>query len=350
MFRTQLYNPLIDPERQEYYNNKSEGYYLTVDHRNIFSPGTKLWHIYKSKLCHIFKSITCRLVMIAYTVYMIYQTYDFFNEILIMFNFIYIILILIDCFIVVHIRKGLEDRWCSLSILYFICANTTCLFLFEIFYNSFLTLNIFHPDTIEHMKQEYSFNNLTIMIDSINEDQNLLNEETYYNELSRHESLFCIILIFSRLFIPQATLTWSALSTICEFSFNTIFDVYTTINMCRDPKLDLPQNIIIACYVVSYGALISISLNMFSEESDTQNKLNISFLRQVSDNIYFRVIIQIVFADLPFLIIRLLIINKYQMLIKPDIYYLITKQYIIITCKILFMIYCWSKNYLKTSN
>ena len=120
--------------------------------------------------------------------------------------------------------------------------------------------------------------------------------------------------------------------------------------MCRDPKLDLPQNIIIACYVVSYGALISISLNMFSEESDTQNKLNISFLRQVSDNIYFRVIIQIVFADLPFLIIRLLIINKYQMLIKPDIYYLITKQYIIITCKILFMIYCWSKNYLKTSN
>lgn len=356
MFRTQLYNPLVDPERQEYYDAatiQTDGYYLTLDHKEYFSPGTKLWHFYKSKAWHTIKSIGCRLVMISYTAYSIIESYIFFNEIILLFNLIYILLILVDCFIILSVRKGLEDRWCSLTILFFICANTTPFFMLEIYYNSFLTLNVFHPDLSKHIELDYSkeiTNNTVLVIDSNKIWSDSLNKELYYNILSKHEAIFCIILIFSRLFLPQATLTWSAVSTMCEFSFNTVFDVYTTMSLCRDPKLNLPQNIIIACYIVSNGALISISLNLFNEDSDVDSKLNVSLLRRISDNFYFRLIIQILFADLPFLVIRIIIITRFQTLIRPDIYYLIAKQLIIINCKIVFMAYNWCSNYLKDEN
>ena len=354
MFRTQLYNPRIDPERQEYYNangpSNLDGYFVSVDNQEYFSPGSKLWHIYKSKQWYTFKSVACRLLMIIYTIYLTNETYKFFNEILILLNLSYLILISIDCWVVIKVRHGLEDRWCSLSILFFICANTSSLFLFELFYNSFLTHEIFQPDKARHIDLEYRLKhvltNANINGTNLNSDRmwnETLDIEIYCNELSKHEAIFCIVLILCRLFLPQATLTWSAISTMCEFSFNTIFDVYTTLNLCRDAKLNLPENIVIACFVISNGALISISLNLFNNDFEDKSIDGppISILRSISDNFYFRLVVQILLADLPFLVIHLLIIKRYQMLIRPDIYYLITKQCIIILCKIFFMIYIW---------
>ena len=358
MFRTQLYNPRIDPERQEYYNgtdsNDSDGYFVSVDRGECFSPGSKLWYIYKSKHWHTIKSITCRSLMIAYTIYLTIETYKFFDEILILFNLIYLILIFIDCWIVVKVRHGLEDRWCSMSILFFICANTSSLFMLELFYNSFLTHAIFQPDMARHVDLEYRLENVLINA-SINSTiyksdqmwQDTLDIEVYYNELSKHEAIFCVVLIVCRLFLPQAMLTWSAVSTMCEFSFNTIFDVYSTLNLCRDAKLNLPENIVIACFIISNGALITISLNLFYDDSKELSNvgLPISILRSISDNFYFRIVIQIIFADLPFFVIHLLIITGFQTLIRPDIYYLITKQCIIITCKVFFMLNNWCHSY-----
>ena len=353
MFRTQLYNPLVDPERQEYYTStltgEDNGYYFSLDQSNLT---TKLWHFYKSKKWHTFKSISCRILMIAYTIYLNLNLFYLLNEKLVLFNLVYLALIVIDCAVVLFVRKGLEDRWCSLSLLFFICANTTSFFLLENFYNSFLTLSIFTPDMAKHIELEYDLIDSNVLkkvelnesiIDSTTHWNNLIDKEDYFNILSQHEAIFCIVLILSRLFLPQATLTWSAISTMCEFSFNTLFDVFSTMSLCRDSKLNLSQDIIIACYLISNSALISISLNLFNDESDEESDLKISLLRIISDNFYFRLIMQIIFADLPFLVIRLIIITKFQTLVRPDIYYLIAKQFIIIACKFFFMIYIYFK-------
>lgn len=363
MFRTQLYNPLVDPERQEYYKQAhliepsshsstssfSDGYYLKLDQSKYL---TKLWNIYKSKSWHTYKSISCRLLMSSYTIYLNIDLFYSLNQKIALFNLAYLFLILADCLIVLYVRKGLEDRWCSLSILFFICANTSSFFLLEVFYNSFLTLSIFNPEMSKHVDLEYSLSNTSVLtrvqlsngleIDSTNHWSDLIDKETYFNILSKHEAIFCIVLILSRLFLPQATLTWSAISTMCEFSFNTLFDVFSTMSLCRDSKLNLPQDIIIACYLISNSSLISIALNLFHDHSDTaESNLKISLMRKLTDNFYFRLIIQILFADLPFLIIRLLIITQFQTLIRPDIYYLIAKQFIIIACKFMFMLYIY---------
>ena len=342
---------MIDSTRHECQDEKyvpDEGYFILADNNKKIPKENNFWHIYKSYSWHTIRTISCRFLMIFYSFYLIIETYEFLNESITLFNLIYSLLIVIDCFIVIFIRKGLEDRWCSLSILFFICANSSSLWTLEIFYNSLLSSYIYHPDfELPYKSINSSLLRLVNPLDGDKIDlEKIWNDdfkkENYFNIIGKYEVLFCITLILCRLFMPQATLTWSAISTTCEFSFNTIFDVYSTMSLCRDPKLSLSYEIILACLIISNGALMSISLNLFAD-SDDDFEFKVSLMRYLTDNLYFRLIIQILFADLPFLILRLIIL-KLQTQNKPDIYYLIAKQVIIVLCKILFMAYHFVKN------
>ena len=342
MLKSQLYDPFIDPQRPEFYNEK---YLRKNTIRSI--PNSLILKIYKSKFWLSIKSIFCRLLMISYSMFLIIETTVLFGENLILLNIFYLFLILADGFIVIFRRKGLEDRWCCLSILYFICAISTSFWIIEINHGHFLTLQIFNPDYINHLDHHYrSFkdNDVILSNETFNSNENLDKDwlkisknEDYASMLEKHEALFCLTLMISRVFIPQATLTWGAISSLVEFSFNTIFDIYSTINMCRDPRLNLSYQIRIAGVLVSNGALLSISLNIFPDSSSYKNA-KISILRKLTDNFYFRLIIQIFFADLPFLLIRLVILKNIKY-VKKEMYYLIAKQIIIILVKTLVMIY-----------
>jgi hypothetical protein len=173
--------------------------------------------------------------------------------------------------------------------------------------------------------------------------------------------MFCFVLLTSRLLLPEASLTWSQISSMCEYSFNTLFDIYTTMKMCRDPRYHISSSIIIACILISNGALLSISLNIINTSNSDDNddtpinnsiqySFKISRLREITDNYYFRLIFQICFADLPFLVIRIIILLETHRAFIIEIYYLIAKQVIIILCKLIVMTYNWSINYVRNEN
>lgn len=362
MFRSQLYDPTFDPERPEFYDEKTsskDGYFISLKETRFFSTGSLLWYLYRSNYWQPFRSILCRLLMISYSLLLIFQTSYLFDEKLILLNISYLFLIVIDCFIVIYVRKGLEDRWCSLSILYFVCANSIPFWMLEINYGSFLSINIHNFEFSHHLESHYKqftdskiLNNVTLkngfVLSPESSWQESISKEKYSSLLEKHEALFCLILILCRIFIPQATLTWGAISSLSEFSFNTILDIYSTLNMCRDARLKLPKSIIIACFVISNGALFPIALNIFPD-SESYDSLKISLLRRLTDNFYFRLVTQIIFADLPFLCLRLIILSNLKY-VKKEMYYLIAKQIIIIFVKVTVMIYNWIKNFIEKNS
>lgn len=362
MYRTQLYDPLSDPKRAEFLNyevySNENGYYIPIQRNSVlFRPGSVLWKFYHSIKWYIIKSIFCRLVMILYSSLLIVEVSNIFDQKLILLNFLYLFLILFDGFMVIFVRKGLEDKWCCLSILFFICANALPLWILEINYGSFLSINIFNPEFMHHYNSHYKHLNETFILKQVNlsngatldlddEWQRSIDKQPYAYKLERHEALFCLILITSCILIPHPNLSWSAISAWTEFTFNTILDIYMTIIMCRDARSNLSKSIVIACYVISTGALLPISLNIYSENEDQSDSLKISKLRMITDNFYFRFTVQIVLSDLPFLILRLIILKNLKF-VKKDMYYLIVKQIIIIICKITVMIYNWVNEFIK---
>lgn len=355
MYRTQFYDPSIDPERPEFYNVSSPktGYKIFLKDKTFVSVGSKFWFFYKSSLWSPLKSCACRFLMIVYSIFLIHETSNLFDEKCLWFCASFLILILIDGLVVIILRQGLEDRWCSLSLIFFICSNTTPLWMLEINYGIILSSNVFNPDHVHHIESHYrEINNSTIVLNNLkfgNETVNvdimwseILNKESYSSIIEKHEALFCLVLVICRIFIPQATLTWSAVSTQSEFTFNTIFDIYSTISMCRDARLNLPKYISILTIVISNGALFPIALNIFPD-SDSYENLRISKLRQLTDNFYFRLIAQMMFADVPFLVLRFVILTNLKY-VRNEMYYLIAKQIIIIFCKITLMTYNLIKN------
>ncbi len=373
MIRTQLYDPFVDPERPEFNQRLSSD-----THDELFLSPTfnlKQNKPIKARKSHKqnkiaffkFKSIICRLLMILYSSMLILETTIFFNEQLILLNMLFLLLIVADCYIIVCVRKGLEDRWCCLSIFFFICANSIPLWLLEITYSSMLLVNIYNPDFIKfdvdaHFKP-YNDSKTILSWVKLDNDEILNSDSTWLDQVNKdrysfvlelHEALFCLILIVSRLALPQANLTWSAISSISEFSFNTILDVYFTMSMCREAKYNLPKDVVVASFVVSNLALLPIALNTFPEDESTSetNKeacFTISTLRRFTDNFYFNFIMQIVFTDLPLLVVRLLIMNNLKY-VKNEFYYLIAKQVLILCCKLAVMIHNWLNQFLRTYN
>lgn len=356
MIRSQLYDPLVDPERPEYYS-ADEKSSSTNSQRHFSSLASRQYTFYKTKYSQLIRSIACRLLMILYSLFLIIETSLLFKEKLLLLNILYLILIIADCFIIIYLRGGLEDRWCSLSLLYFIAANSIPFWMLEINYSTFLSINVHNPDFLHHFESHYKqFNDSKLVLSSVklkngkilNSDtgwQESINKEKYSSVLEKHEALFCLTLILCRIFIPQATLTWSAISSLTEFSFNTIFDIYSTISMCRDPRINLPKSILVAAFVVSNGALFPIALNIMPD-LDRRDHLKISPLRKLTDNFYFRLITQIIFSDSPFLLLRLVILSKLKY-VKKEMYYLIAKQIIIIFVKIIVMIYNLIRNFIE---
>jgi hypothetical protein len=362
MFRTQFYDPSIDPERREFYlthESQSKSVSITVLSETLSSKKKRFFFAR-----NIFLSIFCRFLMISYSILLVLEIALFFNEKIVLLNLFFLILMIADCLIVIFVRKGLEDRWCSLSILYFICANSVPLWMLEIKYGYILSTNIYSSDFYHHFESHYKqFNdsktvlntvffenkNKTINADSIWLEK--IDKEQFSLILEEHEALFCLILIFCRIVLPQATLTWGAISSLSEFSFNTILDIYFTISMCRDSKFNFPKSLVAAIFIISNCSLLPIALNIFpdSDSNDPINSLTISSLRRLTDNFYFRYIIQILLADLPFLILRLVILTKLKY-VKKEIYYLIAKQVVILISKFAIMIYNWLRNFIKECN
>jgi hypothetical protein len=379
MRRSQLYDPFVDPERPEFYSRNSSNTHHSLFSEQLSHRSVKPKQIlsrpnyFKDTSLLKLKSILVRLLMITYSFLLILETAIFFNEQLILLNMLFLVLIVVDCYVVVHIRHGLEDRWCSLSILFFICANSIPLWLLEITYSSMLSVNVYNPDFIKfdletHFKpyndskailssvalaSGQSLNSDTAWLDQINKDR-------YSFMLELHEALFCFILIISRILLPQVNLTWAAISSISEFSFNTILDVYFTMSMCREAKHKLPESVVIVSFVVSSAALLPIALNLCPDGSDLGENgstaaaaavsgFRISSLRRLTDNFYFNFVIQIVFTDVPLLTVRLLIMTKLKY-VKNEFYYLIAKQILILICKLAVMFYNWARGFLKACN
>lgn len=291
---------------------------------------------------HPFRSILCRVLMISYTIWLNLESYVILNDPLIYLNLSFLVLIVIDGVQVFSLRKGLEDRWCSLSILFFICANSVPFWLLEINASLVSTKRVLNPDR-EPFYRELA--NSHIFVDAsqpaIEQEWSArFNSSKYLSILSKHEAFFCLVLIFARVLIPQATLTWAEISNQSEFAFNTIFDIYSTLTLIRDPRNNLDKSIWIMTFVVCNGALYPIALNVFPDSSSSGPRFATSRLRRITDSPYFRLVLQIVFADLPFLLLRLIILNKLKY-VRREMYYLIAKQMIIIICKISIMAYDW---------
>lgn len=356
MFRNQLYDPSKDPERREYYLERStsqRGIHIPVKRQKLLSTGSNFWFLYNSFYWQPFRSILCRVLMIVYSIWFMVETATLFKENLIYFNSLFLILIAIDGILVIWRRKGLEDRWCSLSIVFFICANSTPLWLLEITLSAISVKNIFNPEHITHLETHYrELTPSTVVLDeSENRWLEQIDRNKHLSLLGMHEALFCLVLIVSRIFLPQATLTWSAISSQSEFAFNTIFDIYSTISLLRDARLNLPKYIWVLTFVVCNGSLFPIALNLFPDtdslsESFPTRPLAISRLRQLTDNFYFRLCMQIVFADFPFLLLRLIILANLRY-VRKEMYYLIAKQVIIIFCKLAVMIFDVCRHYMS---
>jgi hypothetical protein len=153
-------------------------------HLKSLKPGSRLWSIYKSHYWSYSRSIVCRLLMLSYSLYFIVKSAWKLNEYFLLINLFYIIFIVVDAFIVLRIRSGLEDRWCSFSLIFFICANTIPLCLFELNYGSFLSTNIFHSDFQQHHDTHYRHLNNHLLLKS-GDHSTLDNSDTkWYSLLS----------------------------------------------------------------------------------------------------------------------------------------------------------------------
>lgn len=296
--------------------------------------------------------------MLVHSTFLIIYAAENFDESVVLLNFIFSLMILVDGFIVIAFRKGYEHRWCSFSILFYICANLAPFWMIEISISSLvqnMQQTILSNDFNQHLDFHFKHLGDNIILNkvylnnlSIDTDKSWLdffNKEIYLQILTKNESIFCFILIVSRLFLPQAGLTWASISTRIEFSFNTLFDVYSTLGLLREPKLTLPNWIVSVNFCVSTAELLCIALNVYSYVK--KSNLRSSPLERWVDNFYFGYIVQIVFADLPFIVTRIIIlkISSYN---KADILYSIGKQTIIIICKVLVILNHKLLSYTKT--
>ena len=338
-----------------------DGYYVSLKKHGIFSPGSRLWFLSKKNIWHPLRSIVARFLMILYTIILNYNVAKIFGEYLFYLNYFFIVLILIDGYIVFCFRDGLEDSWCSFSILFFVSANVSSLFMLEINVNSFW-LNIFQDNFSNRIEQNYkrvtdsmvlskvSVNNHTIIDSDRFWFEGL--EKVYEFKIGQFESTFCYILILVRFLLPRVGLTWSNIGSMFEYTFNTLFDIYSTCELLRESRFISPTWLTILNYCTINSQLMCMSLTLFAEPllEEKYKAIKLSPLRYLVENYYFQYIVQIVLAELPFLISRLIMAFKWYDSftdIKVTLLYSICKQIVIITCKILIMIHHKIKEIMK---
>lgn len=337
----------------------------------------------KPSYWQLIRLITCRALMIAYSVWLIVECSLLFNNNLIYLNCAFLILIIIDGILVGTIHDGLEDRWCSLSIVFFVCGTSIPFWLLEITSSVVLV----HQQTSRSVSSSIVGNRTSLssqvdLLKRTNESFLSSNQRDWFENasknlymsmLGKHEALFSSVLIVCRIFIPQAALTWSDISSQSEFAFNTIFDIYATLSMLRDPRVSLPRPIWIVTFVVCNGALYPIALNglpqthqLIDENDHTlaenilvhgslqhrrfrRSLMNSSSIfprfERITQSPYFRICLQIVLADFPFLVLRLIILANLRF-VRREMYYLIAKQFIIIFCKLGIMANDWCRQFL----
>ena len=97
-------------------------YFVKFQKKSFFGPFHKLRKFFKIQNGQLFASIACRLFMLAHIVYVVIQTVQIFNESILYANLVFIPLIVIDAYVVVYERNGLEDRRCN-SPYYFTSAQ-----------------------------------------------------------------------------------------------------------------------------------------------------------------------------------------------------------------------------------
>lgn len=310
---------------------------------------SKILSFFKSHNWHLIRSIACRLSMIIYSIFLTLCIVEIFEEIVFYLNLLFIFLIIIDGFVVIYFRNGLEDVWCSFSILAFVLGNSISLFMLELNYSQ-LWQNIFQSDFIPHIESHYRrlsegfvltrviINNVTLDSDKIWLEN--FNKDSYKEAIGKFEASFCFVLILSRLFLPQATLTWSTIGNMIEYSFNTLFDVYTTFALLRESRYKLPMWIVAVNICISNLQLTCIALNNYTQSSTSEcSGAKLSPLRSLVENSYFQFIIQVTLAELPFLIMRIVVAINYSQYVKAEIYYTILKQSIIVFCKIAILLH-----------
>ena len=311
------------------------------------------------------RSILSRLLMIIFTIILNHNVAKIFDENLFYFNYLFIILITIDGYIILFLRNGLEDSWCSFSVLFFVTANINSIFMVEINLNSYWG-NVFQKDDfISKIDLDQKRLNDSTVLTRVNiNNQRIIEsdkywfeglERVYQNEIIEFETTFCYILIIVRFLIPQDGLTWSDVNSIVEYTFNTLFDVYSTCNLLRETKFNSPVWLTILHYCIANSQLTCMSLNIYTESisEDKYKTLKLSPLRKLVENYYFQFLVQIIFAELPFLISRIIIVAIwYDGLsdVKIDVFYSIVKQIIIISCKICIMIHHRVKSLNKEKN
>lgn len=320
----------------------------------------------------LFKLIVCRIAMIIYSIWLIIECAMLFDNKLVYLNCAFSILIIIDGTLVIKTHGGLEDRWCSLSVLFFVCGTSIPFWLLEITSSVILTKSVFSSDRAAQLeiqsRELAALNPLRVGTnESLSRDwlENV-SDSQYMSMLGKHEAFFSSVLIISRIFIPQAKLTWSDISNQSEFAFNTIFDIYSTLSLIRDSRIKLSRSIWIMTFVVCNSALYPIALNAFPQDNNNSNKDQIendhfnnnhelvsntspqtSFykFRRITDSPYFRLGMQVALADFPFLVLRLIILTNLRF-VRREMYYLIAKQIIIIVCKLGIMAYDWCRVFL----
>lgn len=315
----------------------------------------------------LFRLVTCRILMIAYSVWLAIECASLFNDQLVYLNLAFSLLIALDGLLVVKLRNGLEDRWCSLSILFFVCGTSIPFWLLEITSSVILAKSVFLPDRSSqlevHAGRELAAANPVRPMGGENESLSYgwlesVPKTRLMNMLGKHEALFSSVLIVSRIFMPQAALTWSEISNQSEFAFNTIFDIYSTLSLLRDPRTNLSSTIWIMTFFVCNCALYPIALNVFPHDHDDDDANEDDELyfsnrplsshqrfRHLTDSPYFRLGMQVALADFPFLILRLIMLANLRY-VRREMYYLIAKQFIIIVCKLGIMAYNWCRRFL----
>lgn len=159
-----------------------------------------------------FRSIFSRLIMILYIIILNYNVVQIFDECLFYLNYLFIILIAFDGFFVLCLRNGLEDSWCSLSILFYVTASMNAIFMVEINLNSYWG-NIFQKeDFMNRIDSEYKRLSESTVLTKVNVDKNFYDsdkhwfeglEKVYEHEIAEFEIAFCYVLIVVRFLIPQ---------------------------------------------------------------------------------------------------------------------------------------------------
>lgn len=305
------------------------------------------WSFYESFYWHLLRSILCRALMIGYSVWLTGQAARLLGERLIYLNSFFLALIALDGFLVIRVRKGLESRWCSLSLVFFIMATATPLCLIEIVLSSVSIKNILNADY--HAQIETQYRDLSIV--SVNNSWSfhaarlVQTKKELLSTLGQHEVLFSLALISSRFLLPQATLTWLTVYAQIEFAFNTLFDMFSTFTLLRDARLNMPMYVWVLAFVVCYGALFPIALNVVDDES-APPKLAVSRLRKLTDCFHFRLIVQMLLVDVPFLLLRLVILANLRY-VRKEMYYLLAKQVSIIVGKLAVLAIDWCRRVLN---